>query len=101
MCELINFNRINFSKINYLYLTLSIICTFAFIIVKGLRWKVILSQQKEIKPFRAITLFSAGQILNIVMPALTGQVGRLFLFSKNEGLRKTVVFGSTILFILS
>ena len=89
-----------FGKINYLYLTLSIVCTFAFIIIKGLRWRVILSQQKEIKAFRAITLFSAGQILNIMMPALTGQVGRLFLFSKNEGLRKTVVFSTILLEII-
>ena len=89
-----------FSKINYIYLTLSIICTFSFIFVKGLRWRVILSQQKDIKVFRAITLFSAGQILNIVMPALTGQVGRLFLFSKNEGLRKTVVFSTILIEII-
>jgi len=34
------------------------------------------------------------------MPMLTGQVGRLFLFSRTEGIRKTVIFSTIILEIL-
>ncbi len=89
-----------FFQVNYFYLFLALVCSFVFIIIKGLRWRVIISQQKDIPPFRAVTLFSAGQIINIVMPVLTGQVGRLFLFSKYEGLRKTVIFSTIILEIL-
>jgi uncharacterized protein (TIRG00374 family) len=49
---------------------------------------------------RSVTLFSAGQILNIAMPALTGQVGRMFLFAKKQGLKKTFVFSMMVLEVL-
>lgn len=88
------------SEINYIYLILATVANFLFIICKGLRWRVIISQQKNIKPIRAISLYSAGQIINIMMPMLTGQVGRLFLFSRAEGIRKTVLFSTIILEIL-
>lgn len=87
-------------KIDYFYLIPATVSAFAFIIIKGLRWKLILSQQKLINSIRAVTLYSAGAVLNIVMPMLTGQVGRLFLFSNNENLRKTVIFSTIILEVL-
>lgn len=88
------------TRINLIYLIPSVICAFLFVITKALRWRIVVSQQKKIKMFRSITLHSAGQILNIVMPALTGQVGRMFLFSKNEGLKKTFIFSTIVLEIL-
>ena len=39
-------------------------------------------------------------MLNIIMPALTGQVGRLFLFARSEGLKKSFVFSTIVLEIL-
>lgn len=87
-------------EVDYLYLALATIASFLFFICKGLRWRIILSQQKQIPPIRAVLLFSAGQILNIMMPMLTGQVGRLFLFSRAEGIRKTVLFSTIILEVL-
>jgi uncharacterized protein (TIRG00374 family) len=87
-------------RLDYVYLIPAVVFAFVFIIIKGLRWKVLISQQRKIGTSRAITLYSAGQILNIVMPVLTGQVGRLFLFSRNEGLRKTVVFSTIMLEVL-
>ncbi len=87
-------------RINYFYLILASICSFSFILTKGYRWKLMVSQQKSMKAWRALTLYSAGQILNIIMPMLTGQVGRMFLFSKNEGLKKSFIFSTIVLEIL-
>ena len=87
-------------RVNYFYLFLALIFSILFIITKGLRWKLILSQQKPLKAWRALSLYSAGQILNIVMPMLTGQIGRMFLFSKNEGLKKSFIFSTIVLEIL-
>jgi len=89
-----------FRRISYLFLIPAIGSTFLFVIFRGLRWRLIISQRKRIRLFRALTLFSAGQILNIAMPALTGQVGRMFLFAKKETLRKTFVFSTMVLEIL-
>ena len=87
-------------RIDLLYLIPSLICSFLYIIMRALRWRLMILQQKAMKIVRSLTLYSAGQIINIIMPALTGQVGRLFLFSKNEGLKKTFIFSTIVLEIL-
>ena len=89
-----------FQRVDYWYLLLAFIFSYGFIISKGFRWKLMLSQQKPMKAWRALSLYSAGQILNIVMPMLTGQVGRMFLFSKKEGLKKSFIFSTIVLEIL-
>ncbi len=87
-------------RIGYLFFGLSVVCTFLFVFCRGLRWRLMASQQKKIGVMRSVTLFSAGQILNIAMPALTGQVGRMFLFAKKESLKKTFVFSTMVLEVL-
>jgi uncharacterized protein (TIRG00374 family) len=87
-------------RIDFIYFGPAVGCGFLFIILRGLRWKIILNQKTKVKTGRSILLYSAGQVLNIVMPALTGQVGRLILFARKEGLRKTFVFSTIILEIV-
>ena len=87
-------------RLDYFYFVLALTCSFAFVVLRGLRWQMMVSQQNIISMTRAVTLYAAGQVLNSVMPALTGQVGRLILFAKKEGLRKTFVFSTMVLEIL-
>ncbi len=87
-------------RLDLAYLIPTVICAFIFIVIKGLRWRVIASRQKKIRVFRVLSLYAAGQVINIVMPALAGQVGRLFLFAKTEGLKKTFVFSTIVLEVL-
>ncbi|MDH4034618.1 MAG: flippase-like domain-containing protein, partial [candidate division Zixibacteria bacterium] len=92
--------RILSQRVDYWYLLPALFCTFLFVVLRAMRWQLMVSQHKKIKAPRAIALYSAGQVLNIVMPMLTGQVGRLFLFARKEGLRKTFVFSTIILEVL-
>jgi len=85
------------SRVSLAYLLAAILMTFIFAILRGVRWQLIISQQGQVPLWRAVTLYSAGQVLNIAMPVLTGQVGRLILFSRKERLRKTFVFSTMIL----
>ncbi len=87
-------------RINYLPFIPCAVCTFIFVFLRGIRWRLMVSQKKKVGVMRSVTLFSAGQILNIMMPALTGQVGRMFLFSKKEGLAKTFIFSTMVLEVL-
>jgi len=87
-------------RVDLVYLILSLLSSFVFVILKAVRWKIMINPQKNIPLVRSITLYSAGQVLNILMPALTGQVGRMFLFSKKEKLRKTFIFSTIVLEIL-
>jgi uncharacterized protein (TIRG00374 family) len=87
-------------RIDYLNFVPAVALAFAYLISRGLRWRLLVSQQKQLTVYRGVSLYSAGQILNVVMPVLTGQVGRLFLFAKKEGMRKTFVFSTIVLEIL-
>lgn len=87
-------------RIEWLYVFPAIGTAFIFIISRALRWKVIIAQQAEIGYRRVVALYSAGQVVNIAMPALTGQVGRLILFARKLGLAKTYVFSTIVLEIL-
>jgi len=84
-------------RLDYLMLIPAIITACLFMIFRGLRWKLMVQHDKNFKTLHALSLYSAGQILNMAMPMLTGQVGRMFLFSKRAGLRKTFIFSTVIL----
>jgi uncharacterized protein (TIRG00374 family) len=92
--------RVLLTRVNLYFLIPSIAAAFIFVILKGIRWRVLLSRQKKVSYRWSVSIYSAGQILNIVMPVLTGQVGRMILFSRKEGLRKTVIFSTILLEIL-
>jgi len=98
----ISISQINilYESVNFYYLIPAVLFSFAMIISKAVRWRTIIEKTKKIPMFRVISLFSAGQVINISMPALTGQVGRLLLFSKKEKLSKTYVFSTIVLEIL-
>ena len=89
-----------FQRINLLWVIPSAAAAYFFIIVRGLRWRILISKQSRITVTRSVCLYSAGQVLNIVMPALTGQVGRLILFARKQSLRKTFVFSTIIMEIV-
>ncbi|MFZ5981629.1 MAG: lysylphosphatidylglycerol synthase transmembrane domain-containing protein [Candidatus Zixiibacteriota bacterium] len=92
--------RVLLTRVNYYYLIPAIVSSFVFLIFKGIRWKMLMSPQKKMATGWAISIYSAGQILNIVMPVLTGQVGRMILFARKECLKKTVVFSTIVLEVL-
>jgi len=87
-------------RVNFYFFIPAILIEFLMMIVRALRWRTIVEKTKRIRILRIIPLYSAGQVLNIVLPALTGQVGRLLLFSKKENLSKTYVFSTIVIEIL-
>lgn len=83
-----------------LYLLCALAAAITFQVVKAFRWRLMISNKRNISRWHVLTLYAAGQVLNIVMPALTGQVGRLFLFSRNERLKKSFIFSTIVLELL-
>lgn len=84
-------------RVDYWQLFLSIISSFIFVVCRAIRWRDMIHQYSRIPIWRSITLFSTGQLLNVTMPALTGQVGRVFLFSRQAGLRKSHIVSTIVL----
>jgi len=87
-------------RLNLIYLVPSVFFSFVYVISRSVRWRLLVSMQKHIPVVRAVTLYSAGQVLSSAMPALTGQLGRIFLFSRKENLKKSFVFSSIVLEVL-
>lgn len=87
-------------RIDFLMLVPAVVGAILFILFRALRWKLMVQQHRDFKTMHAISMYCAGQMLNMAMPMLTGQVGRMFLFSKRAGLKKTFVFSTVILEVL-
>ncbi|MEE8576668.1 MAG: lysylphosphatidylglycerol synthase transmembrane domain-containing protein, partial [candidate division Zixibacteria bacterium] len=87
-------------RLDFIWLIPATIASALFQIFRGLRWRLIISQQTPMPLVQGISLYSAGQVLNIVMPVLTGQVGRMILFARKANLRKTVVFSTIVMEIV-
>lgn len=87
-------------RVHVWYIAAAFATAMLFVVLKALRWKLIVSQQKRVPFKRVVTLYSVGQVLGIVMPALTGQVGRVVWFSRKEGLRKAYVFSTLVMEVL-
>jgi len=69
-------------------------------VVKAYRWKVIVEKTKRLKFIRTIPMFSAGQVINVLLPALTGQAGRILLFAKKADLSKTYVLSTVVIEVI-
>ena len=88
------------TRVRYDYLLLAIGMAFAYIVFRVFRWRLMVERQAPITRPRAVALYSAAQVVNMIMPMLTGQVGRLMLFARKLGVRKTFVFSTMVLEVL-
>lgn len=84
------------TRLNLYYIIPSFLLGLLMLSLRAMRWRTIIESAKKVPILTAIPLYATGQGLNIAMPALTGQVARLLLFSRKIGLSKTLIF-STLL----
>jgi uncharacterized protein (TIRG00374 family) len=87
-------------SINFWYLIPLSILEFFIAFVRSQRWKYIIDPGKKIGTLNIFSTFSIGMMMNLLMPALTGQVARVFLLSKKEEIKKTTAFSSIVLEVL-
>ena len=88
------------TRLDFLKLIPAVLGAFLFMLFRGMRWKLMVQKHKDFKMLHALSLYAAGQMLNMAMPMLTGQVGRMFLFNRKAGLKKAFVFSTVILEVL-
>lgn len=87
-------------NINLWYLIPLSITELAIAFVRSQRWKYIIDPGKKIGTWDIFSTFSIGMMMNLLLPALTGQVARVFLLAKKEELKKTFAFTSVVLEVL-
>lgn len=86
--------------INFWYLIPLSVLEFVIAFVRSQRWKYIIDPGKKIGSWNIFSTFSIGMMMNLLLPALTGQVARIFLLAKKEEIKKTFAFTSVVLEVL-
>ncbi|MFH1894160.1 MAG: lysylphosphatidylglycerol synthase transmembrane domain-containing protein [Candidatus Zixiibacteriota bacterium] len=88
------------SRADYWMLIPAAIAAFAVNLFKALRWRVIMDPVKSISVRQILSIFSVSQMVNVSLPALTGQAARVLLLSKRAGLPKTYCATTIVLEVL-
>jgi uncharacterized protein (TIRG00374 family) len=86
--------------INFWYLIPLSVLEFVIAFTRSQRWKYIIDPGKKIGSLNIFSTFSIGMMMNLLLPALTGQVARIFLLAKKEEIKKTFAFTSVVLEVL-
>jgi uncharacterized protein (TIRG00374 family) len=86
--------------INFWYLIPLSITEVLIAFVRSQRWKYIIDPGKKIGTWDIFSTFSIGMMMNLLLPALTGQVARIFLLSRKEEIKKTFAFTTVVLEVL-
>jgi uncharacterized protein (TIRG00374 family) len=74
-----------------------LICTTLLVVFKAWRWKVIVSRTRKIFFWPTLSLYATSQLIGVLLPALTGQAGRIILFSRKGNFSKTYAFSTVFL----
>lgn len=88
------------SEADYWMLIPAALSAFAMNFFKALRWRVIMDPVKQISVRKMASIYSVGQMVNISLPALTGQAARVLLASRRADLPKTYCATTILLEVL-
>jgi uncharacterized protein (TIRG00374 family) len=77
-----------------------LIGTIAMPLARAIRLKFIMEPHHHRPAGRVFAVYNVGQLLNIMMPVLTGQVARILLFSRTLGFTKTFAVTLVVLELL-
>ncbi len=84
-------------ELRLVYLAPVLACTTLLIVSKTYRWKVIVSKVRSVLFWPTLSLYATSQLIGVLLPALTGQAGRVLLFSRKGNFSKTYCFSTIFL----
>lgn len=83
--------------LRFIYLIPGLISGGLIIVFKTLRWRTIVSKIGNVIFWPTLSLYSTSQIIAVLLPALTGQAGKVLLLSKKGNFSKTYVLSTILL----
>ncbi len=87
-------------QLRLIYLIPILACATGLIVFKTWRWMTIVSKVKKVLFWPTLALYSTAQVIAVLLPALTGQAGRVLLFSRKGDFSKTYAFSTIFLEIV-
>jgi hypothetical protein len=98
------FRKIEFSQlwralvdVDYRYILLAVICTFASYFLRAVRWHYLLIPEKRIPLSSLYPATIIGYMANNVLPARLGEFVRAYVLAQREGLQTPTVFASLVI----
>jgi hypothetical protein len=77
------------AHLRYGYLIWAMFVVVAILYIRSARWRILLNPLKPISGARMFSIYSLGQLGNLLFPAGTGTALRVLLLSRSEGVSKT------------
>lgn len=83
------------SKVNLVFILIALLIFYIMVLIKGLRWKILLSNIGFKEKLSSITeIYFLGQFANTLLPARTGDFYRAHLMKTNFGIARTNALGT-------
>ena len=98
------FRRIDFNQlwaalvtVDYRFILLAVVCTFASYFLRAVRWHYLLIPEKRIPLSSLYPATIIGYMANNVLPARLGEFVRAYVLAQREGLQTPTVFASLVI----
>lgn len=86
-----------FHLFNYKILFLTVPVYILTIILRGIRWRILITDNKKFKILELSEIYTAGSALNIYLPARAGDFFRAYFLGKKYNRPKLEILGSVVL----
>jgi uncharacterized protein (TIRG00374 family) len=76
-------------RLRYFWLALALPVVVGVMWIRSARWRILLDPMKAIGARRMFSIYTVGQLANLLFPALTGQAVRVLILNRTEGVTKS------------
>jgi uncharacterized protein (TIRG00374 family) len=77
------------ARLHYGYLIWAMLVVVGILYIRSARWRILVNPMKAVGSSRMFSIYSLGQLGNLLFPAGTGTALRVLILHKSEGVSKT------------
>ncbi len=77
------------ARLKYGYLIWAMFVVVGVLFIRSVRWRILVNPMKAVSGTRMFSIYSLGQLGNLLFPAGTGTALRVLILHKSEGVSKT------------
>ena len=97
------FRQVDFAKVlaamagvNYWLLAVSLVPLLLFLILRGIRWRLLFYPQQGLRLLNLVAVINIGYLLSNIFPARLGDVARAYLIGDTEDVSRASAFSTVI-----
>ena len=97
------FRQVDFAKVlaalagvNYWLLAVSLVPLFLFLVLRGIRWRLLFYPQQGLRLLNLVAVINIGYLLSNIFPARLGDVARAYLIGDTEDVSRASAFSTVV-----